>query len=71
MNKHWMLAALTAIAIVVASPVGIAKQQPKPNTIKLEAPAEGKAQVVFFRPKKFVGGAVGFIVREGETELGT
>jgi hypothetical protein len=26
--------------------------------------------VVFFRPSKFVGSAVGFKVREGETELG-
>lgn len=34
------------------------------------APEEGKGQIVFFRPSKFVGGAVGFIVREGQTELG-
>ncbi|KQR13140.1 MULTISPECIES: DUF2846 domain-containing protein [Xanthomonas] len=33
------------------------------------APAD-KAQIVFFRPSKFAGGAVGFKVREGETELG-
>lgn len=31
---------------------------------------EGKGQIVFFRPSKFAGGAVGFKVREGETELG-
>lgn len=31
---------------------------------------EGKGQIVFFRPSKFAGAAVGFIVREGETELG-
>ena len=30
----------------------------------------GKARVVFFRPSKFAGGAIGFIVREKETELG-
>jgi hypothetical protein len=29
-----------------------------------------KATVIFYRPSKFVGGAVGFIVREGTTELG-
>jgi hypothetical protein len=34
------------------------------------APEPGKAQVVFFRPSKFVGGAVKFKVREGEVELG-
>lgn len=33
-------------------------------------PPEGKGQIVFFRPSKFVGGAVGFKVREGQTELG-
>lgn len=31
---------------------------------------EGKGQVVFFRPSKFMGAAVGFIVREGQVELG-
>jgi len=34
------------------------------------APAEGKARIVFFRPGKFVGAAVGFIVREKDAELG-
>lgn len=33
------------------------------------APAD-RGQIVFFRPSKFAGGAVGFKVREGETELG-
>ena len=33
------------------------------------APAD-KGQIVFFRPSKFAGGAIGFKVREGETELG-
>lgn len=33
-------------------------------------PPEGKGQIVFFRPSKFVGGAIGFKVREGTTELG-
>lgn len=34
------------------------------------APAEGKGQVVFFRPPKLYGAAAGFKVREGEVELG-
>jgi hypothetical protein len=34
------------------------------------APPEGKAHVVFFRPSKFVGAAIGFKVRENEVELG-
>ncbi|TKR33765.1 DUF2846 domain-containing protein [Luteimonas gilva] len=34
------------------------------------APPSGKGQIVFFRPSKFAGAAVGFKVREGQTELG-
>jgi len=33
-------------------------------------PSESKGLVVFFRPSKFVGAAVGFIVREDKAELG-
>lgn len=33
-------------------------------------PPQNKGQIVFFRPSRFVGGAIGFKVREGETELG-
>jgi len=33
-------------------------------------PPEGKGQIVFFRPSKMVGAAVGFKVREGTNELG-
>lgn len=33
-------------------------------------PPEGKAHIVFFRPSKFVGAAIGFKVRENEVELG-
>ena len=34
------------------------------------AVTEGKGQIVFFRPSKFAGGAIGFKVREGDNELG-
>ena len=37
---------------------------------KVGAPEAGKALIVFFRPSKFTGAAIGFKVREGETELG-
>ncbi len=40
------------------------------NASLIGAPLTGKAQVVFFRPAKFAGSAVGFKVREGEAELG-
>ena len=33
-------------------------------------PEPGKALIVFFRPSAFKGGAINFIVREGEAELG-
>lgn len=36
----------------------------------ISAPPEGKGQVVFFRPSRFVGAALSFTVREGEAELG-
>lgn len=51
-------AAPAAAPTAAALPAGIAP------------PPEGKGQIVFFRESKFVGGAIGFKVREGETELG-
>ena len=36
-------------------------------TGKVGAPEAGKAQIVFFRPSKFTGAAIGFKVREGDT----
>lgn len=36
----------------------------------ISAPPEGMGQIVFFRESKMMGAAIGFIVREGEEELG-
>ena len=36
----------------------------------IAAAPEGKGQIVFFRPSKMVGMAIGFKVREGDVELG-
>lgn len=36
----------------------------------ISAPPEGKGQVVFFRPSRFVGAALSFTVRESEQDLG-
>lgn len=36
----------------------------------VSGPPEGKGQVVFFRPSRFVGAALSFTVREGEQDLG-
>jgi hypothetical protein len=36
----------------------------------ISAPPEGKGQIVFFRPNRFVGAALSFTVRENEVDLG-
>lgn len=36
----------------------------------ISAPPEGKGQVVFFRPSRFVGAALSFTVRENDVALG-
>lgn len=56
----------------VATPTETAASEATPAAASgLIGPApEGKGQIVFFRPSKFAGGAIGFKVREGTTELG-
>ena len=70
----------TAVEAPTAAPASDAVAAPAPATAdgasasKVEAtigkPADGKAMVVFFRPGKFLGAAVGFKVREKGVELG-
>jgi hypothetical protein len=36
----------------------------------ISPPPAGKGQIVFFRPSKFVGAMISYMVREGDTELG-
>lgn len=76
-----MLCCGLALSLLVAPAFAIAKDgdaaatataaatAPSANTLIAAAPQD-KAQIVFFRESKFVGGAIGFKVREGETELG-
>lgn len=52
-----------------AAPPAAAGLDPK-VAAAVGTPPEGKAHVVFFRPSKFVGAAVGFKVRENDVELG-
>lgn len=59
--------AQAADAAVADSPV--AGETAASSGLIAPAPAD-KAQIVFFRPSKFTGGAIGFKVREGEQELG-
>nr|WP_298154779.1 DUF2846 domain-containing protein [uncultured Pseudoxanthomonas sp.] len=79
-----LLAALAVQAQDAAAPEPAAMETPAPEPTPapeapaaapatnglVGAPAEGMGQIVFFREKKFVGAAVKYKVREGETELG-
>lgn len=79
MNHHKfsliLASALLASAPAIAQDAAPAAQAEAPAattaaTGVIGAPPAGKGQIVFFRPSKFTGGAIGFKVREGETELG-
>lgn len=81
MTRHLLLALMTSLIVACASE----PPKPPPSTVTAAPPAApavgapsapdsgtsaGTATVIFYRPSKFVGGAVGFIVREDKTELG-
>ena len=57
-------------ATEAAAPAVASATAPAATNSKIGAPEAGKAQIVFFRPSKLTGAAIGFKVREGETELG-
>ncbi|ALN61685.1 hypothetical protein GLA29479_801 [Lysobacter antibioticus] len=66
-------AAATAEPAAAPSAAATASASAKPAAASsglIAAPPAGKGQIVFFRPAKFVGGAVGYKVREGAVELG-
>ena len=63
-------AASAPVATEAAAPAIATVTAPAATTSKVGAPEAGKALIVFFRPSKFTGAAIGFKVREGETELG-
>jgi hypothetical protein len=63
----------TATPVVAAPPPAPRAAPPAASSspsADIPPPPAGAATVVFYRPSKFVGGAVGFIVREGTAELG-
>lgn len=61
----------SATATATATATASASAKPAAaNSGLIAAPPAGKGQIVFFRPAKFVGGAVGYKVREGAVELG-
>jgi hypothetical protein len=63
-------AASAPVATEAAAPAIATVTAPAATTSNVGAPEAGKALIVFFRPSKFTGAAIGFKVREGETELG-
>ncbi|QSX79515.1 DUF2846 domain-containing protein [Agrilutibacter solisilvae] len=65
-----MISGATAAAQEATAPAAATvAAAPAANGIIAAAPAD-KGQIVFFRPSKMMGAAIGFKVREGETELG-
>lgn len=71
LNTALLLAAsvfMTPVSAQDAAPV--VTEAPDAASAAIGTPEPGKALVVFFRPSAFKGAAIGFIVREGEAELG-
>ncbi|MFD0740022.1 DUF2846 domain-containing protein [Lysobacter koreensis] len=58
------------VAAEASAPTTIDAQATTASSGLIGAAPEGKGQIVFFRPSKFTGAAIGFKVREGKTELG-
>lgn len=69
MSRRTAALAFAAASFLAAGAAAAAELKPAVAEM-VGKPAEGKGLVVFFRPSKFVGAAVGFKVREGEHELG-
>ncbi len=70
-NTVLLLAASVFMAPVSAQDAApVVAEATDAATAAIGTPEPGKALVVFFRPSAFKGAAIGFIVREGETELG-
>ncbi len=62
--------AVEAPAAPETAPVAAAVPAAEALPNGIAPPPEGKGQIVFFRESKFVGGAISYKVREGDTELG-
>lgn len=78
MLSRSMLCALLVPAFAMAQETETTAAASAPATTEAVAPGNGligaapadKGQIVFFRESKMMGAAIGFKVREGETELG-
>jgi hypothetical protein len=83
MNRYLSVALMTSLIVAcaaqppkpqpapVAPPTAAAPAAGAPAAGTSDAgTSAGTATVIFYRPSRFVGAAIGFIVREGSTELG-
>jgi hypothetical protein len=66
---------LTALFCLLCAAMGAAAEDPASTpaadpSAAAAAAGEGQATIVFFRPKKLMGAAIGFKVREAGVELG-
>ena len=66
MKTGYLMGAMTMLMLLLGSQLVNAEDPP---AAAADA-AAGKGTVIFFRPSKMLGAAIGFKVREGETELG-
>ena len=67
-RKSFLISGVAALALCIGA--SISTQAAEPAAAAPGAAAEGTATVIFFRPRKFVGAAIGFKVRENGTEMG-
>lgn len=70
MTRHFFPANFAALLLAVSAPVIAAEPEPAAPVPTAVASADATGTVVFFRPSKFIGAAIGYKVREGTTELG-
>lgn len=63
---------ILSVASMVLAASALAQESPAPAAapVPATAPESATGTVVFFRPSKFVGAAIGFKVRENGAELG-
>jgi hypothetical protein len=54
---------------VEPTPAPVAEAAAAPADSRVSAVPAGKAQIVFFRPWNYFGGAVSFTIKEGETDV--
>lgn len=83
-SRNWMGAVIGAVLLAIgqvasadepaaaapAQPAAAATEAAPVQATPATDAAQGTGTVIFFRPSKFMGAAVGFKVREGLTELG-